>query len=139
MRRMDGIVVVTAILVAGAVWLAPAPAQAFSCAVPAIQSAAKRTVCFSKSLRKLNGRERDGYAALARDLKGDARTAVIDDHWKYLETLEGCKSDKRCLEATYEAQLRLYQKLAACKSKAAADECAPTTIEAHRQELHKSL
>lgn len=115
------------------------PAAAFSCAIPAVQSAAKRTVCFSKALRKLNGRERDGYAALARDLKGAARDAVIDDHWTFLEVLEACKSDRRCLDATYTAQLRLYDMLGSCKAKPPGDACAPSTIEKHRQALHKSM
>jgi uncharacterized protein len=117
----------------------PTPADAYSCGIPSIQSPAKRTVCFSSSLRKLNRDETAGYAALANRFTGDARDTLINDHWKFLQTREGCEKNKRCHESAFNAQLRLYKTLSTCKPGGQSGECVKNAIEAHRQELHKSL
>ena len=117
----------------------PTPTLAYSCSVPSIQSPAKRTVCSNRDLRKLNTEETKGYAALGSALIGDAREALINDHWTFLQTREGCKKDKRCHEASFNAQLRLYKTLLACKPGAESADCVSKAIEAHRQELHKAL
>lgn len=117
----------------------PTPSHAYSCSVPSIQSPAKRTVCGNRDLRKLNKDETSGYATIANMFTGETRDAIINDHWKFLQTREGCKNDKRCHEASFNAQLRLYKTLSACKPGTDDAECVNKAIDAHRQELHKSL
>jgi uncharacterized protein len=116
------------------------PAAAFSCAVPAIASAVKRTVCAEPLLMAIDRTEAETVAGLGGRLSGDARRAVLRDRRAFHAVRDNCGADVRCLEASYRAQVRLYRKLESCLRPDARELfCVTRTIEQHRQELHRSM
>jgi uncharacterized protein len=115
-------------------------ANAFNCAVPAVVSVTKQSVCASPVLRRLDQEEGSTYTTLRRSFAPPARTALMSDYQTFIDQRAKCAADIRCLEATYRAQVRLYEKLKPCTT-APGDQrvCVTRTISAHREELHRSL
>jgi uncharacterized protein len=115
-------------------------ANAFNCAVPAFVSVTKQSVCAAPVVRRLDQEEDRGYTALRRSFAPPARTALMSDHQSFVDQRAKCAADIRCLEATYRAQVRLYEKLKPCTATPGDQRvCVTRTISAHREELHRSL
>lgn len=101
---------------------------------------AKRLVCTDQRLSTLNSREDTTFVSLRSRLIPEAKLTIVRDRVNFVRTRNTCGADKRCLEATYNAQLRLYARLNSCFMKRTDQStCAATTTEKHRQSLHKSL
>ncbi len=115
-------------------------AQAFTCAVPGIFSAAKKTVCGNPTLAALDRAEGNGFAALRPKLGAEAMVAVGRDRRAFLGQRDRCARDVRCHEATYTAQTRLYAKLDTCADRGTRKMfCVNRTILKHREGLHRSM
>jgi uncharacterized protein len=116
------------------------PAVAFNCAVPALVNVAKRTVCKDPILAALNLHEQERLAVVRSVIAVQNRGQVINDRRIFLRTRDNCRSDVRCLDATYRAQVRLYSRLEACGATIQNQAfCLTRAIQRHRQELHRSL
>ncbi len=115
------------------------PAGAYTCGIPAIADVVKRTVCGAPVLRTLDRTEDDRLFAIRSVLAIENRALVTRDRRTFLNTRNACRTDARCLEATYRAQIRLYGKVEACgitvKNQAF---CVTRAIQRHREELHRS-
>ena len=119
---------------------APDAHAGFNCAVPSVVSEAKRTVCNDRHLSSLNHHEDTDFITLRTRLIPAARLIMVRDHTNFVRTRAACGSDKRCLEATYNAQLRLYTRMKTCFVKRMEQSaCVATTVDKHRQDLHKSM
>ncbi len=120
--------------------LVPTSANAFNCSVPAIFSAAKKAVCASALLSAKDRAEQGQQAVLRSKFGADVMPMIATDRKAFISTRDICGSDRRCLEATYNAQLRLYRKLDGCRLRGDKKlECVSDVIRQHRQELHKSM
>ncbi|NOU04709.1 MAG: hypothetical protein HOO99_00855 [Hyphomicrobiaceae bacterium] len=113
----------------------------FNCAdQSSLANDAKRLVCTDHRLSTLNSREDTQFVSLRTRLIPEAQLTIVRDRVNFVRTRNTCGADKRCLEATYNAQLRLYARLNTCFTKRIDQStCTSTTTEKHRQSLHKSL
>jgi uncharacterized protein len=113
----------------------------FNCAEPAaVANDAKRLVCADQRLSTLNSREDTTFASLRTRMISEAQLTIVRDRVNFVRTRNTCGADKRCLVATYNAQLRLYTRLNSCFIKRIDQSaCTSTTTEKHRQALHKSM
>jgi uncharacterized protein len=127
-----------AVLILG--MLLPSGAEAFNCSIPAVFSATKKAVCSTPALAIKDKAEQAKLVTLRSKLGADVMPSVTADRRTFLSTRDGCGSDKRCLDATYSAQLRLYRKLEGCSARGAKKSaCVRDLIDQHRQDLSKSL
>jgi uncharacterized protein len=137
---MSNRIALAAIALAGSTLIAAPGAQAFTCAVPGIFSAAKKTVCANATLAALDQTEAVGFAALRPKLGADAMAAIGRDRRAFLSQRDRCTRDLRCHEATYTAQIRLYGRLDACTDRGTRKMfCVSRTLLKHRENLHNSL
>lgn len=116
-----------------------APARAYQCNVPAIVDPVKKTVCATPQLVSLDKREVSSRRSVNAVLPVSARTRLEANRTSFVRTRQTCGADPLCLEATYKAQIRLYDRLRACAPAKSPATCAGRVIEQHRQELHQSL
>ena len=134
MKPISGALAVAAIL------LTSVPsASAFDCRVPAVISTTKRTVCASATLTRLDQREGTIRRSVSATLPVAARGRLAADRVAFVQTRQTCGADPRCLDATYTAQLRLYSRLRQCAVEPNPAACTSRVIDAHRQELHRSM
>jgi uncharacterized protein len=115
------------------------PAAAYNCELPGLDPI-KRTVCRSKELRRLDTAERNLLHTTSAKLGVTAIGIMRADRDKFIKDRKACRTDVRCLDAVYNAQVRLYGEIAAACEKPAGDqsECTQTTIAKHREALHQS-
>ncbi len=115
-------------------------AEAYDCRVPALINDTKKSVCAVPVLRRLDQEEGAGYGRLRATLGAPSRTALLSDRVNFLDTRRTCAADIRCLEATYRAQIRLYDALRFCVlGRGDQRACVVAAIAKHREELHRSL
>jgi uncharacterized protein len=112
--------------------------EAYNCRVPAVRDVVKRTVCGAPELRTKDTAEQAELTKLRSWLNRNAYNITEDDRKQFTATRKKCQKDVRCLDATYDAQLRLYTTLLACKAGPRQTACVKNAIQKHRQELHKS-
>lgn len=115
------------------------PAEAYRCSIPAVRDSVKRTVCGAPALRALDVTEQADLGKLQSWLNRNAYNYTVDDRKLFAGTRAKCAKDVRCLEATYNAQIRLYQVLLACKAGTRQTACVKNAVAKHREELHRSL
>jgi uncharacterized protein len=132
--------ILTAAALSAATFLAAPSALAFTCAVPGLFSAAKKTVCGNPTLAALDQAEDDGFKGLRDKLGAEAMAAIGRDRRTFLKQRNACAREVRCHEATYTAQTRLYARLGACSDRGNRKMfCVTRTILKHREELHRSM
>jgi uncharacterized protein len=115
------------------------PAEAYRCSIPAVRDSIKRTVCGNPGLRTLDTQEQGDLGKLQSWLNRNAYNYTVDDRKLFTAQRAKCAKDTRCLEATYEAQVRLYKVLLACKAGTRQTACVKNAVAKHREELHRSL
>ncbi|MFM2422698.1 MAG: hypothetical protein RL291_1228 [Pseudomonadota bacterium] len=116
------------------------PAEAYRCSIPAVRDSIKRAVCGTPALRALDTQETAKLSELRSWLNRNAYNYTEDDRKQFTAQRAKCGAkDIRCLEATYQAQVRLYSVLLGCKAGTRQTACVKNAVQKHRQALHSSM
>ncbi len=115
------------------------PAHAYNCELPGID-VTKRTVCRNPELTRLDKAERNILHATSAKLGVSSIGAMRADRDRFVKARKACRANVRCLDAVYNAQIRLYGEIAAACEKTTDDQydCTLAAIARHREALHQA-